>query len=116
MAEVLPLGKAANFLTRVMSSRSKVSVRAADAGVAADKAAPARMVADEEDTLTNLALAQRGMHRSASRPKQLKVSVPPGLLPGTQVAAAAAKPAGGSALIEEINDLFPELLLPEEKK
>ena len=116
MAEVLPLGKAANFLTRVMSSRSKVSVRAADAGVAADNAAPAGMVADEEDTLTNLALAQRGMHRSASRPKQLKVSVPPGLLPGTQVAAAAAKPAGGSALIEEINDLFPELLLPEEKK
>ena len=59
----------------------------------------------EDDTLSTLELAQRGLHRSATRPKQLKVTVPPGPLPG------AARPQGAKvSLIEEVNELFPELV------
>jgi hypothetical protein len=57
------------------------------------------------DTMSTLALAQRGMHRSVTHSKQLKVTVPSGPLPG------AARPQGAAAgLIEEVNELFPELV------
>jgi hypothetical protein len=111
------VGKTAGFLTKMLSTRTKVSVRAADPTDGEKEpelrpstplpSAPASTVlsVEPDDTLSTLALAQRGMHRSATNTKQLKVTVPHGPLPG------AARPQGAAAgLIEEVNELFPELV------
>ena len=115
------VGKTAGFLTKLLpvSARTKVSVRAADPPSAMhaqhiDKelelrpstpTPPAAVAAVSPfrpgDTLSTVALAQRGMHRSVAHSMQLKVTVPSGPLPG------AARPQG---LIEEVNELFPELV------
>eukprot|EP01043_Picozoa_sp_COSAG02_P042876 COSAG02_NODE_3682_length_6387_cov_7.078244_5_plen_849_part_00 len=116
-------GKTAGFLTKLRSARTKVSVRAADppgdinaqhidkepelrpSTPPSPAAAAAGSLFETGDTLSTLALAQRGMHRSVTRSKQLKVTVPSGPLPG------AARPQGAAmGLIEEVNELFPELV------
>merc|ERR1711871_586268 len=118
------IDRAAGFLGRLLSNRTKVSVRAADPTddsnntESADEdpevrppttAMPATAVASataRRDTMSTTVLAQKGMHRSATNPKQLKVSVPSGPLPN-----ADTRPQGAAAgLIDEMNSLFPELV------